>query len=117
MRYILIFGITLILALFIIFYNPYLGVYKDTITINLDDEVENYDWTFKLDNDSLVLSESNNNEWIFKPNKDGITNLYFTYSDQQNTKYEIYYKIKVSGSKIYWLEGYGKGLLSYPNPK
>ena len=117
MRYIIIFGITFIIALFILFYNPYLGVYKDTITISLDDEIENYDWNYTIDNESLKLFKSVSNEWTFKVNHDGTTNLIFAYSYQDNTKYEIYYKLKVSGSKIYWLEGYGKGLLSYPNPK
>ena len=117
MRYILIFAITFILCLFILFYNPYLGVYKDTITISLDDELESYSWNYRNDNDCIILSSSSENEWIFKPNKDGISNLYFTYTDQDNVKYEIYYKLKVKNNKIDWLEGYGKGLLSYPNPK
>ena len=117
MRYILMFGITFIIALFIIFYNPYLGVYKDTITITLDDELEEYEWNYSIDHDSLKLIKSDNNEWVFKSNNDGITNITFVYKDQETIKYEIYYKLKVSGNKIYWLEGYGKGLLSYPNPK
>ncbi len=117
MRYIIIFGITLILCLVILFYNPYLGVYKDHITITLDDEIENYDWDYTLDNDCLILEKESEIEWQFKTNKDCVCNLTFTYSDHENIKYEIYYKLKVSKNKIYWLEGYGNGLLSYPNPK
>ena len=117
MRYIVIFTVTFILALFIIFYNPYLGVYNDTITIELDDQIEGYEWNYESDSDSLVLVESSNSSWKYIINKDGITNLVFKYSNQDDTKYEIYYKLKVKKNKIYWLEGYGKGLLSYPNPK
>ena len=116
MRYIFIFSITLILCLIIIFYNPYLGVYKDSITIVLDDEVENYDWSYSIDNDNLILDSSEFNSCKFVINSNGISNLYFTYSDQSNVKYKIYYKLKVKGNKIFWLEGYGEGLLSYPNP-
>ena len=36
MRYYIIFGITIIISLFIMFYNPYLGVYKDSFTINYE---------------------------------------------------------------------------------
>ncbi len=117
MRYIIIFSITFILCMFIIFYNPYLGVYDKSITIYLDDELENYDWNYKIDNDNLELSSFDTNNWTFTVNKNGISNLYFTYSDQDNIKYEIYYKLRVRNNKIYWLEGYGKGLLEYPNPK
>lgn len=117
MRYIVIFLITAVLCLFIMFYNPYLGVYNDTITINLDDEVENYDWNYVIDNDHLKLINYGDNVWTFKAESNGVSNLYFTYSYNDNKKYEIYYKLKVKNNKIYWIEGYGEGLLSYPNPK
>ena len=116
MRYVLIFSITLILLLLILFYNPYLGVYKDYINISLDDNIENYDWKYEIDNDNIELVESNDQLWKFKTNKNGITNLYFIYSNNDDVKYKIYYKLKIKNNKIYWLEGYGEGLLSYPNP-
>lgn len=116
MRYIIIFGITTIILLFILFYNPYLGVYKDYINISFDNNIDNYEWNYEIDNDNIELVESDDQSWKFKANKDGISNLYYTYSDSKNIKYKIYYKLKVKNNKIYWLEGYGEGLLSYPNP-
>ena len=117
MRYILIFSITAILALFIMFYNPYLGVYNDSITISFDDLLDDYSWNYDIDNDSLELLSNSNNEWIFKASKNGTSNLFFRYMNDEDIKYEIYYKLKIKDNKIYWLEGYGKGLLDYPNPK
>ena len=116
MRYFIIFLITFILLLLILFYNPYLGVYKDYINISLEDSIENYDWSFETDNDNIKLVDSTDHSWKFKINKNGITNLNFIYSDSNNIKYQIFYKLKIKNNKIYWLEGYGKGLLSYPNP-
>ena len=117
MRYIFIFVITIILSLIILFYHPYLAVYKDYITINLDDDLEGYDWNYTLDNDNLKLVEKKDNTWKFKTNKKGLTNMYFTYTNNDDTKYTIYYKLKVKSNMIIWLEGYGEGLLNYPNPK
>lgn len=116
MRYIIIFFVTIILSLFIMFYNPYLGVYKDNITISLDDSIEGYEWKYEMDNDNLTLLKKDNKTWKFNINKNGISNLYFTYSNNEGIKYKIYYKFKIKNNKIYWLEGYGEGLLSYPNP-
>ncbi len=116
MRYIIIFSVTIILSLFIIFYNPYLGVYKDSVTINLNNDLDNYSWNYTIDNDNLKLVSSDDSNWKFIPQRDGETNLLFSYSNNDDIKYEIYYKFKIKNKTIYWLEGYCNGLLSYPNP-
>jgi hypothetical protein len=117
MRYAIIFLITIVISLFIIYYKPYLGVYSDTVTITLDSEYEDFNWTYEIDNDNLVLLDQKNNSWTFKINKKGVSNLYFYYSRGDYVRHKIYYKFKTRGNKIFWLEGYGEGLLSYPNPK
>ena len=116
MRYCIIFGITFILALIIIFYNPYLAVYKDSITIYYDNYEEGYLWNYSIDNDNLKLIESSNNKWVFKPNKNGKVKLTYYYKSDNENKYTIYYEFKVKGNKIFWTKGEAKGLLSYPNP-
>ena len=116
MRYFIIFGITIVLVLIILFYNPFLGVYKNTITIEYNYNDEGYTWNYDLEGDSLVLKEENDNKWVFKVNKNGITNITFVYSNEGDIKYEINYKLRVVGKHILWLDGLGKGLLEYPNP-
>ena len=116
MRYIILFGITIILALFIMFYNPYLGIYKDQVTIEYDFKEENYTWKYDLSNDNLILKDSSENKWTFIPNKNGKITVNFYYTNDHENLYEIMYEFKVKNNKIYWLKGEGKGLLSYPNP-
>ena len=116
MRYFLIFGITIIIALFIMFYNPYLGVYKDQITIEYSFSEDGYYWKYDISNDNLHLKESSDNKWIFIPNKNGIVTLNYYYTNGEENLYEIFYEFKVKNHKIYWVKGEGTGLLSYPNP-
>ena len=115
MRYFIIFSITFILLLLILFYNPYLGVYKDYINISLEDSIENYDWSFETDNDNIKLVDSTDHSWKFKINKNGITNLNFIYSDSNNIKYQIFYKLKFKHNKIYSLKVKVKKSLLYRN--
>ena len=116
MRYYIIFGITLILLLIILFYNPYLGVYKDKVTIEYDFDQEGYYWKYEIDNNNLILKEESENTWVFIPNKNGKTELKFYYTNGEDNKYTIFYTFKVRKNKIFWLNGEGYGLLSYPNP-
>ena len=116
MRYIVIFGVTIIMVLIILFYNPYLGVYKDQITIEYSFDEEGYHWEYNIDNNNLILKESSENKWVFAPNGNGKTIVNYYYTNGHDNKYEIYYEFKVSNNMIYWLKGEGLGLLSYPNP-
>lgn len=128
-NFIIIF-ITLILTLIILFYDPYkeyLAVYKDKLNIvydmkqvqhfwNVEKHTDKHEWKYTLSNNNLNVSEENDGNYLITPNKDGITELEFVYTDGNENLYSIYYKFEVEGDKILWKEGKGSGLFSYPNP-
>ena len=116
MRYIIMFSITILLAVIIIFYNPFLGVYKNNVTIEYDYSEEGYYWEYDLDGESLKINSIEDNKYTFEINKNGISEITFIYTNGEDIKYDIYYKFRVFGKKIYWLEGVGKRLVNYPNP-
>lgn len=128
LRYIIIFGTTFILLLFILFYkSDYLGIYKDQMTVFYDTLVsEGYEWNYILSDNILEVSNVNEsfkddvvrNEWTFVPVSDGDVQLVFEYKNDKDEDYlyKIVYDLKVKGNKIYWVYGEGLGLLSYPNP-
>ena len=119
MRYYIIFGITAILLVFILFfYKPnYLLKYSDQVTIEYDFKDEGYKWYYELSNNNLELKTEENNKWVFIPKSDGKTNITFIYKNTEGKqKYKIYYDFKIKGNKIYWINGSGDGLLDYPNP-
>ena len=117
MRFVIIFGVTLILSLLILFYNPYLGVYKNTITIDYSDISDgSFSWSFIKNNDCIELYNESENKWVFVPKNNGKSTLTFYYQNQSDVKYKIIYDFKIKNNKIYWLNGEGYGLLSYPNP-
>ena len=118
MRYYIIFGVTFILLLIILFYNPYLGIYDDKLTIDYNsiDQEDGYKWEYSINNDNLVLTNSDESKWSFKPNKNGTVDVVFKYISEEKCKYTIEYKFKVKGRKIYWIKGEGHGLIDFPNP-
>jgi len=123
MRFIVMFGITIVLALIMIFYNPnkkYLAVYKNEMTIYYNIEEEGYSWSYKISDDNLKETKSENLSWTFIPVKDGeVTLTYYFKKDnsEEEYKYKIDYTFKIEGKKIIWTNGYANGLLNYPNPK
>ena len=54
MRYFIIFLITFILVTLILFYNPYLGVYKDKMTIYYEFNESNYSWSYDISDNSII---------------------------------------------------------------
>ena len=118
MKYILIFGITIILSLIIIFYpQQYLAKYDNEVNIEYNYNDENYNWNYDIDNDNLILKNNTENKWTFIPNKNGTSKITFKYTNDKNeTKYTIIYDFKVKNNKIYWTNGMGLGLQSFPNP-
>lgn len=116
MRYIIMFIITGILVLFILLYNPYLGIYDKTVTISFDEDLDGYKWEYDLLGDSLELEKEDNDSWTFKARSNGITTLDYKYVNNNDVKYEIHYKFKIKGNKIYWIEGYANGLHEFSNP-
>ncbi len=114
------FGVTALISIYLIFWGPtskYLAVYKDKMTIEYDmDTKDGYSWSYESDNDNVKLSSSDDDKWVFEPNKNGNTTLTFYYKSNDNTLYKIIYGLKVLGNKIIWTKGEGTGLTSYPNP-
>ena len=121
--------ITLILSLLIIFYKPndkYLGVFENKITIENDIEKDDYEWTYEINNNNLVLDSEGKSKlssknikrfWTFVPIKDGETTISFYYS-KQDEEYttKITYKFKIKKNKIIWIEGEATGTYDFPNP-
>ena len=116
MRYFIIFIITIILAIFIAFYKPYLYVYNNSVTIEYDYNDIDYSWVYSVDNNNLNIEKVNKNKWILTPKSNGKTLISFKYTNNDNIKYIIDYVFDIKGNKIYWVSGEAKGLLNFPNP-
>ena len=118
MKYFIIIIITLILLLFVFVYNPYLGVYKNKVTIEYSFNEDNYSWQYECDCDSFKIEQINDEKWELSIKKNGTCNLIFNYVNytDKSIKYSIKYLFKIKKNKIYWIEGEGDGLLYYPNP-
>ena len=118
MRYFIIFSITLIISLLLIFYpRNYLMKFDNEININYEDITKDNLWKYEMNNDNLKLKNNVNNLWTFVPNKNGKTILTFYYDKKEDGyKYKIIYELEVKNNKIIWLEGEAFGLINYPNP-
>ena len=111
MRYIIMFGLTIIIALLILFYpRNYLMKFNNCVTIDYNNFIEG-NWEYEISNDNILLKESADNKWIFVPNKNGKVNLTFI-----NDEYKIEYEFDVKNNIIIWKQGQASGLLDYPNP-
>lgn len=118
MRYYIIFGVTLVVCMFILFYpKNYLYKYTDRITIDYNELTDDDLWIYESTNDNLKLENSAQNIWTFTPNKDGKVTLTFYYKkENDNFKYKIIYDFLIKGNKIIWKSGEALGLFDYPNP-
>ena len=116
MRYYIMFFVTLIIVLIILFWNPYLGTFKNTMTIEYNFNEEGYSWKLDQSSNKLLLSNDEESKWVFKANKSGYDELNFYYTNGEDNMYHTYYKVLVIGRRIFWIDGYGEGLLDYPNP-
>ena len=121
LRYYLIFGVTIVLFILLQFYNPnkdYLGVYKDKVTLEYKEKEENYYWVVTSANDVFNVKDIEDNIWTLDPieiGEDYIEAMFVNF-DTGDIKYNIKYRFKYDGKKIYWLEGTAKGLYDFPNP-
>ena len=118
MRYYIIIGITLILAILILFLDPYkdyLGVYNNIATVEYSQKEDGYEWILIPSNDNLLVEEVNNNKWTVKINKKGNTNVKATFINlnTNHVKYTIDYEFKNNGKKLFWLSGIGKGIENF----
>ncbi len=117
MRYVILFLVTLLLSLIIIFYpQKYLMKFENQITVNYSEISDEALWTYELSNNNLKLKEEGNNIWTFIPNNNGKTVLTFYYDKKDNDyRYKIIYNLEVNKNKIIWLSGEAIGLMDYPN--
>lgn len=112
MRYIVIFGITLIITLLLIFYpQKYLMKFNDKIIVDYTDLTEENLWEYEISNNNIKLRSNEDKVWTFIPNKNGDVTLTFKYDN----KYKIIYELEVKGNKITWVSGKAFGLIDYPN--
>jgi len=121
MRYYIIIGITLILAIVIMFYNPYkdyLYIYDENMTIEYDNKEDGYEWYLIPSNDNLDVTEVDQNKWTVSISKKGLTKIQaqFVNLETNDVKYKINYEFKNNGKKIFWLSAVGHGLSDFPNP-
>ncbi len=119
MRYIIIFGVTFLIAALLIFYpRKYLYKYDNAITVDYS-TIEDTDaelWTYEMDNDILKNTNYSDKKWVFEATGEGNVNLIFYYDkNEDKQKYKIEYKIKIKNKKIYWVEGKSLGLMDFPN--
>lgn len=120
MRFKIMFGISSIIIMLLIFYpqNSYLNKYENNITVNYSnlELAIDCEWNYKLSNDNIELVNKNDNTWKYKYNKDGKTTLiYYCKDDNNNDIYTVTYDLKMKDNYIYWLSGDGTGLLDFPN--
>lgn len=116
MRYFIIFGVTALLVLIILFFNPFLGTYSKTVSFDFSKNQEGCKWNYIIKGDSLKYDQSKKNIFKFKASKNGKGTIIFTCSDAEEVKHEVDYKFKVFAKQIFWVESNGKGLYNYPNP-
>ena len=121
MRYIIIFGTTFLICMYLIVFDPfakYLGIYQNDMIIEYDKLEEGYHWECES-NDVLSVSEVNNNKWKLSKNKMGDAKLLFYYvndNDSSDIKYTINYEFDVKLKNIFWTVGEAVGLENFPNP-
>ncbi len=119
MRYIIMFVVTIVISLIIIFYpRNYLLKFKDSVTIDYQSIGKDDLWSYDIDNNNLELLNSSNNLWKFIPAKNGKTVLTYYYDKKEDGsyKYKIVYEFTIKGNKIIWVDGTAYGMLDYPNP-
>lgn len=120
MRFKVMFSVTTIMVLFLLFYpqTGYLSKYENKITVDYRELnlTNNCIWEYKLSNDNIKLVNSNENIWTYKLVKNGKTTLNYYCKDKNDKSiYTITYNLKVKNNYIYWLTGNGTGLVDFPN--
>ena len=111
MRFVVIFVLTIVGLVGIMFYEPkldekLLSVFEDTVTIDYKELDESKNWTYEINDDTSFVFESNN---------DGVSELVFYYQkNDDDYKYKVTYSFEVKNNKIYWREGKTEGLMNFP---
>ena len=121
MRYVIIFGVTILICLYMILFDPfskYLGIYQNDMIIEYEQLEEGYHWECESNN-ILNVEEINNNKWKLIKSKMGDAKLVFYYVndlDSSDIKYTINYEFDVKIKNIFWTVGEAIGLENFPNP-
>lgn len=122
-RLLILFSITIIIVLYIIFFmkSKYLGIYDNEISIIKEYEKnQDYSWSYSLDNKIVDINDKdsgNTYSLSIKALEDGKCVLKLLYNSDTDTKYEIIYGLTIKEDKIYWTYGESKGLVDLPNPQ
>ncbi len=120
MRFVIIFVLTIVGLVGIMFYEPklddkLLSVFEDTVTIDYKELDESKDWTYEINNDSLKEVSHDDTSFVFESNNDGMSELVFYYQKSDDDyKYKVTYSFEVKDNKIYWREGKTEGLMDFP---
>ena len=121
MRFYFIFGITFIMCLLILLWDPskkYLGIYDDDIIIENLEVVDGYHWEYVAD-DSLNVKILGNNKWKITSNKSGNSKIVFNLVSDENSNdinYSIDYGFKFKFNRFYWISGICSDYKFFPNP-
>lgn len=120
MRFVIIFVLTIVGLVGIMFYEPklddkLLSVFEDTVTIDYKELDESKDWTYEINNDNLKEVSHDDTSFVFESNNDGLSELVFYYQKSDDDyKYKVTYSFEVKDNKIYWREGKTEGLMDFP---
>lgn len=120
MRFVVIFVLTIVGLVGIMFYEPkldekLLSVFEDTVTIDYKELDESKNWTYEINNDSLKEVSHDDTSFVFESNNDGVSELVFYYQkNDDDYKYKVTYNFEVKNNKIYWREGKTEGLMNFP---
>ena len=120
MRFVVIFVLTIVGLVGIMFYEPkldekLLSVFEDTVTIDYKELDESKNWTYEINNDSLKEVSHDDTSFVFESNNDGVSELVFYYQkNDYDYKYKVTYSFEVKNNKIYWREGKTEGLMNFP---
>ena len=120
MRFVVIFVLTIVGLVGIMFYEPkldekLLSVFEDTVTIDYKELDESKNWTYEINNDRLKEVSHDDTSFVFESNNDGVSELVFYYQkNDDDYKYKVTYSFEVKNNKIYWREGNTEGLMNFP---
>lgn len=123
MRFYIIFGVTLVLFIIIQFYVPkrdyLISFNKDHVTLSFNETQDDYYWVVTSENDVFDVYDETDTKWKLTPKgigDDFITAMFVNFNTS-DIKYNIKYRFKYDGKKIYWMEGVGNGTYNFPNPE
>ena len=92
---------------------------KDHVTLSFNETQDDYYWVVTSENDVFDVYDETDTKWKLTPKgigDDFITAMFVNFNTS-DIKYNIKYRFKYDGKKIYWMEGVGNGTYNFPNPE